>query len=245
MKKKILILGTVLISTFASSQITINIEGQSADISGANHTIVTTDDSEKIIDLLIHNNTGATQEWNITRKRLDVPATGWTDYLCWGAEGDPFGGQCYGVSQMNTNPWNTPASLFVNDGLAGLLAIHIDPLFADGVFGHYRYYVGRTSDNPQDSVDIIINPSNSVKIVKSEISFNVFPNPADNQIQLALPSNNQEGTVKIVDVLGKVVYEEKISNSKKVYTEEFKNGVYILSFTSNGTTYTKRFVVKH
>lgn len=245
MNKILLSIGTVLTSVLAFGQITINIEGQSTDISGSTHYINTSVNDEEIIDLLVHNNTGATQEWNITRKRIDAP-TAWTDFLCWGAEGDPLGGQCYGASQMNTNPWMTPQSLFVNNNMAGLLAVHVTPAVANGLYAKYRYYVGRTVDNPQDSVDIVFNQAASLKkVTNPTTNVDVYPNPANDYLTVSLPSNAQEGTVKISDVLGKVVFEEKISTNKKLSTEDFKNGVYILSFQSNGNTYTKRFVVKH
>lgn len=244
MNKILLTIGTVLTSVLAFSQITINVEGQSTDISGSTHFINTSVNDEQIIDLLVHNNTGATQEWKVNRLQIVTP-TGWSDFLCWGLEGDPFG-TCYGASQMNTNPWLTPSSIFVNDGGAALLAVHIIPSISNGAYAHYRYYIGRTAESPQDSVDIVFNQSAGVKkVLNPTTNVDVYPNPANDYLTISLPTNAQEGTVKINDVLGKVVFEEKISANKKLNTEDFKNGVYILSFQSNGNTYTKRFVVKH
>jgi hypothetical protein len=225
-----------------NAQISITIKDQSTELAGDTHTINATNGNEQIIDLLFHNNSAITQEWGITRVRLDVPATGWSDYVCWGIEGDPFGA-CY-PANVN-NPWTTPATIFVPASQAGLAAIHINPSDVANGSGHYRYYVGRTASSPQDSVDIIVNTQVlSVKENKS-ISLSLYPNPSSEYLVITLQSNQSESNIKITDVLGKVIFDEKVIGSKKINVEEFKNGVYLLSSSQNGTITTKRIVVKH
>jgi allantoicase len=52
--------------------------------------------------------------------------------------------------------------------------------------------------------------------------------------------------IRIFDVLGKVVYDEKAIKSKKIDMSELKNGVYILTFIEKGITIqTKRVIVRH
>jgi hypothetical protein len=77
-----------------------------------------------------------------------------------------------------------------------------------------------------------------------EILFSVNPNPADNFLTISLNSNS-DATLRLFDVLGKAILEERISGSRKISTEDFKNGVYIVSVSSNGNVSTKRIVVKH
>lgn len=77
-----------------------------------------------------------------------------------------------------------------------------------------------------------------------EILFSVNPNPADNFITIALNSSN-DATLRVFDVLGKAVLEEKISGTRKISTEDFKNGVYIVSVSLNGNVSSRRIVVKH
>lgn len=246
MNKILLSFTLVAISAFTFAQTyTITLEGQSTDISGTVHEINASDGNEQIIDILIHNNSGASQDLKITRKRLDVPASGWSDFLCWGVEGDPFGGYCYGASQMSNDTWTTPSAATIPDTKAGLIAIHIDPSDLVGGVGLYRYYVGKSASSYDDSVDVQITTAMAgIKEVKNT-SFTIYPNPADNVLSLNLPQNAQDGYVKITDVLGKVVFEQKINASKSISTETFKNGVYIVSFNANGQNYNKRFVVKH
>jgi hypothetical protein len=60
-------------------------------------------------------------------------------------------------------------------------------------------------------------------------------------------NGSNDNTVKLVDVLGKTVYVEKIGTSKKIDLSNINNGVYILTVISaNGATLqNKRIVVKH
>jgi hypothetical protein len=52
--------------------------------------------------------------------------------------------------------------------------------------------------------------------------------------------------IRIVDVLGKTVYDESAYKSKKIDVSDLKNGVYILTVIEKGTTIqTKRIVVRH
>jgi hypothetical protein len=77
-----------------------------------------------------------------------------------------------------------------------------------------------------------------------DLNFSVTPNPADNFLTVSLNSNT-DAVLRLFDVLGKAVFEEKISGSKKISIEDFKNGVYIVSISSNGSLSTKRIVIKH
>lgn len=246
MKKNLLLISGLLF-TFgvANAQFDINVEGSGNEISGATHTSNVQSVEGQEVDFMLHN-IGNADDYKITRKRLDVPA-GWTDYLCWGEEGDATGGNCYGASQMNTNPWTTPDVINLATNETGALLVHVDP--DDVTYGtaHYRYYIGRTTDNPMDSVDLIIsNTQLGVKVIKNPSpAFSVFPNPVADNLNVNINTNSADNFLRISDVLGKVVYEEKISGGKKINTEEFKNGVYIVTLTSSGTTYTKRIVVKH
>ena len=96
------------------------------------------------------------------------------------------------------------------------------------------------------SVNVRVNYINNVSIntVKS-IDFSVAPNPATDVISI-----NAEGvvggTLRVVDMLGNVIYVSDFNNSKKVNVSEFKNGVYFLTVQSgNSKGFTKKLVVRH
>lgn len=73
-----------------------------------------------------------------------------------------------------------------------------------------------------------------------------FPNPVTNYLTINVTGSN-DNTVKIVDILGKVMYLEKIGTTKKIDISDLNNGVYILMIISaNGTTLqNKKIIVKH
>lgn len=246
MKKKIHLIAVLLCSSFGmiNAQIDVNVEGSTEEISGQSHTVNTGSASGQEVHFLIHN-LGSAEDFKITRKRMDVPA-GWTDYLCWGEEGDATGGNCYSASQMNTDPWITPDVINLSTGETGALLVHFNPDDNSNGMATYRYYIGRTIDNPMDSVDLVVNANPlSVKVIKNPAQvFTAFPNPAGDFLNVTV-NGGFDSYLRMTDVLGNIVFEEKISGSKKIDTESFKNGVYILSFTTNGMVYTKRIVVKH
>ena len=248
MNKIILSLGFGLLTTFTVvGQSKITILNETDNISGQAHTIKATDGSEQKIEFQIHNESTKTQPWLIKRVRLDVPQSGWDDNLCWGPQSNPLEGSCYTSSQMPDDLWITPEAANVPAQEAGLLQVYITPDAGSLDDGHYRYYVGVSAEEPADSVDIIIKreAASIVDISKNSVNISLYPNPAADYLQVSSTGINQNGTIKIMDVLGKVIVQEKFTGSKKYIVREFKNGVYIMTVATAGKVYSKRFVVKH
>lgn len=309
MNKKILSFGLVLVSVFTlQAQLTINIKDQSTSIAGTVIVINDTDGTEKITEVQIHNQSTKVQAWYVMRNRLNVPATGWEDYLCWGPENEPLLGTCYTTGQMAAANWVSSEAPNIPIGEAALLQIHINPEDVLTSNGHYRYYIASDPEFPLDSFDIVIKrvevsgdidgngivngaeisgdinedgtigagetvgdvngngsidngevlgdangngvldngeTAAAVKKIKAGVLLSVYPNPATDYVLLTLNGSSSDAEVIITDVLGKEVHSEKFSGSKKLNVHDFKNGVYVLSVVSNGTTFTKRFVIKH
>ncbi len=251
MKQQILLFSiTLVIANFCYSQVEITKVGNPALVNGTQlvHVVNTSGDSN--IDLLFKNTSTTDKYWKITRKQLTTLPVGWTDYICWGIEGGA--GQCYTSSTQN--PWITPDGLTVYDaqfnpvsglpaGEAGLAAIHfVNPICGTA---DYRYYVHEDGGQYLDSVDVKVVFSCASIDDKETISFSVYPNPVSSQLTI-----NTEGMekldIRIFDVLGKIVYDEKAIKSKKIDMSELKNGVYILTFIEKGITIqTKRVIVRH
>ena len=86
--------------------------------------------------------------------------------------------------------------------------------------------------------------SANVQVVK------LFPNPANDLISVELltkPTN--PCTLMVTDVVGKLVYQETITNSKNtttINTSAFKNGMYFLTLKSTDRIVSKnKFIVSH
>ncbi len=88
-----------------------------------------------------------------------------------------------------------------------------------------------------------------VKMDISLPSFLVFPNPANNQIQIELINvdSNSNGIVSVFDITGKLVLSRKISKWQKslaISTEYLMQGAYLLLYTdNNGHTQSKKLII--
>ena len=194
----------------------------------------------------IENNTGVSKSWRITRFNEVGTPSDWTSYICCGVA-------CFPVS--TANPYVTPASNFtanpqiiktieVANGGTGFLSFHVTPNSAGT--GRYMLYL-TDNDNTvkEDSIEININSSVGIKEVKQTPSFSMYPNPSTDFVTLEL-NNGKTGTVKIVDLVGNVVYSESIISTAKLNVSEFKNGIYFVTVESEGIKLSSRkLVIRH
>jgi len=176
----------------------------------------------------------------VTRKIIDVP-TGWSDLICWG-DGcyDPDGAEYF------TTPLDD-AITTETDGTTYELKPQINPNDVVGS-GHYRYYIVDVDDNNNriDSVDLVFNFGiANINDISESVSFSVSPNPASNNVFINVDSS-LEMDFKIVDVLGNVVQEDVIYNSKKVDVTNYRNGLYFITLSSKDRSFvTRKMIVKH
>ena len=77
-------------------------------------------------------------------------------------------------------------------------------------------------------------------------SINVFPNPANNHLTIALGSNNKNVEVAIADMTGKIIYTTIAyeTNRIEVNTSEFAEGIYIVQIQSREFISTKKHIIK-
>jgi hypothetical protein len=229
--------------------ILINLEGETTDISG--QTVTMTAPTSGVFDVPFHveNQTGQSRQWVITRYKVNVP-TGWADGLCWGSSTDPFGGICYSSSQMAANPWTSSSSasaLFtINNGDYGKLKPQINPDDFTSGQAHYRYFIKEAGSNVNlDSVDLIVDFTASIKPVKDDVAISIVPNPASDYISITA-NGMDNASLKMVDVLGNIVYRDVMSNSKTIVTSNFKTGVYFVTLEQAGIKpVSRKIIIRH
>ena len=78
--------------------------------------------------------------------------------------------------------------------------------------------------------------------------FQIFPNPAQNEITLSIPENQNIKSISIFNSLGmevKRIEQAKIIGNSKITisTADFPNGLYHCSFINQSDRVTKRFVI--
>ena len=168
------------------------------------------------------------------------------DGLCWGHGTDPFGGVCYGSGQMSTNPWSTPASITLLNGEYGKMKPQINPDDLTSGTAHYRYYISQAGSNTySDSVDIIVDFTASIKPIKEDITVSIVPNPASDYISITA-NGMDNASLKVVDILGNIVYRDVLSNSKTIATSNFKTGVYFVTLEQTGLkTMSRKIIIRH
>ncbi|AEA44615.1 T9SS type A sorting domain-containing protein [Fluviicola taffensis] len=92
-----------------------------------------------------------------------------------------------------------------------------------------------------DQLYYIIEFANTAKIQENptEISFSVFPNPANDEINVKLP-DNEMGTIQITDLLGNCILVTEVQNTISI--ADLPNGIYFLTVSSGHKASTQLFV---
>lgn len=233
-----------LICFKASSQISITKVDDTTNLSGKVVTINldSTDDGLVnygyiLLDLQIHNKFQIQKSWRVTRKNVTVPSD-WIDQLC-------IPGNCY---DTHTDSWTTPEDnpMIVKKDTFALMNLHIIPNKEKTASSTYRYYIG-DGTTFEDSVDVQVNYTlvAGLKTVKVNPGLSIAPNPANDYVII---SNNlsENGTVKIIDILGNVVYTDSMIASKKIDVSDFKNGVYFITIENgNAKIANRKLVIRH
>jgi len=88
--------------------------------------------------------------------------------------------------------------------------------------------------------------STVVGIEQNELNkaIKLYPNPADDYF-LVQADNKDPYLVKIIDILGNVIYEKKISTSSEINTSSFLNGFYIVEISFSNKKYRTKLIIKH
>lgn len=95
----------------------------------------------------------------------------------------------------------------------------------------------------------IINPPIPAELPNNPSPlFDVYPNPVSNKLTIVFP-NHEKNRIELIDVQGRVLYSEMITNSNKhvVHTKklQLKTGVLIIRVTSeNGISHIKKVILK-
>jgi len=239
MKKTLLSLFMVTgLSLAATAQVDISVEGGNSNVAGTTeqYNITPPTQDYHMIDFLITNNTGASTDMYVTRRIMSQP-NGWEEYMCWGADGQL--GLCYAPSP---NEYFNSTAVNFADGETGRLSTYINSV-NNGV-ALYRFYVSYDGQNYVDSVDFQINGTASTPEITPELTVGVQPNPASDNISIKA-GGVSTANVQIVDVLGNVILNTTVSGTKNINVAEYRNGIYFVNVSANGTRVSRKVIVRH
>jgi len=144
-------------------------------------------------------------------------------------------GECY-IGMPDTGSYFYFPTL---PGQIGWMKFHIWTGSTPGVSKLRAYIYEASAPNSGDTLTFIvnINQANGIEQNKSNESFAVYPNPADEKliIDFAQYSFDELIDVSILNELGQLVHSDKISKAEKnkVNTSFLANGMYIVQFTNH------------
>ncbi len=80
------------------------------------------------------------------------------------------------------------------------------------------------------------------QVVNINEQVNVYPNPAQNSLQVTVAGNSKIQAINLYDVLGNEVIT---TNAKEIDVSSLSNGVYFIKIKTNEDFYSKKIIVQH
>lgn len=130
------------------------------------------------------------------------------------------------------NGWGAPCNTLDLTAYAGMDNVRIafetvsfygNPLLIDNVV--ISQYVG-TQEKPQS------------------LKLQLWPNPANNSLNLSHNSQSRFNTLKISNLSGQVILEQQAEKTGKINTSDWPAGVYIISLSNENETIRQKFVIE-
>lgn len=121
-----------------------------------------------------------------------------------------------------------------------------NPIHSYTTIGNYNVELTITNGTLSDTYTETIVIQNNSTVSNKIAGFEIFPNPAQNSINISLPVNLNNLVLKIYDSTGNLLNTEKIIPTEKtkcIDLQDFANGIYIIELLGNNFIATEHFVV--
>lgn len=115
------------------------------------------------------------------------------------------------------------------------------------IFVHSSMWFGRTGGTPiREFTFVLAKNTKTSSVKKNELSASkIYPNPADNFVNIELPNGINIAEVSIVDAVGRVVLTSRIDNTHtKLNVAHLKEGAYFVKIISGDIVSTKTLIVQ-
>jgi plastocyanin len=105
-------------------------------------------------------------------------------------------------------------------------------------------YVCTPHANMFGTITVVAEGEGALSISEAQrLSFEMFPNPASNNVSIQLPSGTEKATVHFYDSLGRLALSEKVTNTKKtIDVNSISRGVYILKVITEDKIGSQKFI---
>lgn len=137
--------------------------------------------------------------------------------------------------------------IYVMDTIAGSGVMNGDVTLTDGkLFAVWQDYNSGTVKYRMGSFSSMTGIAENAK----PASFSVYPNPADNHVNIILSSSFGQGSAEItvINTLGKEIFSSRlqpVQGSILLDTEKFSGGVYFITVRSGKKTSTKKIIINN
>lgn len=225
--------------TFMSNAQTIDVlvENSTIEISGGTYDVSSSSGQDIDLALIVRNNTGADQEWDLERVLPAMPH--WDDWsMSWSLYSSPLIGNDFIVDPVPN--WFTQIDIPVPTDDSILMVLRYEPM-SDGC-DLFKYYILH-NDVRVDSFNINICKTVGIEENDSQ-SISVYPNPTKSELNVTFDNQVPE-IVKIHDLLGNEIATFVAEKTMILPIEEFANGIYFLSGEIEGIRFRQKFQVQH
>jgi hypothetical protein len=80
----------------------------------------------------------------------------------------------------------------------------------------------------------------------NNLTFDVYPNPANNVLQISNANSNKNTSVSIYNCTGAIVYSGIFeANNKTIETSALTPGLYLVKLTSGDISGTRKILIQH
>lgn len=146
--------------------------------------------------------------------------------------------------------WENAGSISLRKTINNQLIKNFNGDFGSNI--HYEFTVGYPLgyNEPRETPVAPVHTTGLNAIKPYHINFNVYPNPAKEQLEISLQSKKiLEGKITLSNVLGKIVGEYFIQNTLneniKVDTKNLSNGMYTISYNNSENRITRKVIIQH
>jgi|GEM_PF-1908597 len=93
---------------------------------------------------------------------------------------------------------------------------------------------------------IPLQPVGIIENYLPSLSFQVYPNPTDEEITVMMPKNIEAVEIFILNTLGEKIFSfRNVSNNITISTTEFPNGVYFITLRNGDLVSSRKLVIQH
>lgn len=122
----------------------------------------------------------------------------------------------------------------------------------DEMFGMFiQYLEGDISDlfeEPMDTTPIDTTDMTFINFLPDYQNLHVYPNPTEGVINIDLTNINEDVTVKIFNVLGQVIYEQKVTSANSLHSIDLqgnRNGFYFVQIKGETVEATQKLTLQN